>query len=71
MWYNNTMNEDGKMVERLEHAASCLNKYIRCLKGEEQDLTGRGIERIFIDTLEHAMDVKVVTREECDASSTR
>lgn len=64
-----------EIATKLEHCLVKLEQYIRTLRGEEQDLTGLGLWRIFCNNLEVVMDVKVITKDQwnafCDLQSNR
>ncbi len=50
----------------LEIIIPMLQQYIRCLRGESEDLTGLGLKRIIIGLIEQAWRVKVTeVVEEC------
>lgn len=52
--------EEAKAI-KLEHARDLLDRYIRCVKGEEMDYTGRGLWNIFCHALEDATGCKVIS----------
>ncbi len=58
---------DEEVADKLDLCAAELRHVASVRRGEEQDLTGFGCWRIFCDHLEHAMDVKVITRDQWDA----
>lgn len=49
---------------KVHHSACMLLHYASVLRGDEQDLTGRGVHAIFVTSLEHALGVKVITKEQ-------
>lgn len=51
-------------AERLEGCVSILQHLIRCMRGEDVDVTGMGLWRIFCDQLDAAMDCRVIAAEQ-------
>lgn len=58
---------DEKRIQLLEYCVKDLQKYIKVIKGEEQDLTGLGLWRLFCNSLERAMECKVITLDQWEA----
>lgn len=52
-----------KQADDLEHCVMLLNRYIKVLRGEHEDLTGFGLWKIFVTNLEIAANVRVVSKE--------
>lgn len=50
-------------LDQLEIAANCLLHYIRCARGEDEDITGVGLWNIAISNLEYGADVKVIPKD--------
>jgi len=49
------------LAEKLERSLWNLQRFVRSLKGEIVDLTGFGMERIFLDSLERALDIHILS----------
>jgi hypothetical protein len=62
---------DDLIIKKLEGCEQLLHEYIRCLRGEEQDLTGFGMRMIFFQNLESALDVRVITEEQWETWATK
>ncbi len=54
--------EHAELADRLEHCVVLLQHHIRCLRGEETDMTGLGLGQIFRNALEYADDCKVIEK---------
>lgn len=50
-------------LDQLEIAANCLLHYIRCARGEDEDITGVGLWNVAVANLERGADVKVIPKD--------
>ncbi len=50
-------------TDKLAHCAILLEEYVCVLRGEKEDLTGRGLWNIIRSKLEAAMSVKIISKE--------
>lgn len=55
-------------ADRLEHCMKLIAGYISVLRGEQQDLTGRGMYNIMESALEDAMDVKIISKDRWEST---
>ncbi len=55
------------LAERLEMCIELLQEHIRCLRREEDDTTGIGRWRMFVQNLEWVAGVKVITEDQYKA----